>query len=38
MIRFYDRDRKAYTSSIKINNETSFFLAILAYFQHLLNG
>lgn len=37
MIRFYDHDRKAYTSSIKINNET-FFLAILAYFQHLLNG
>lgn len=38
MIRFYDHDRKAYTSSIKINNETFFFLAILAYFQHLLNG
>lgn len=37
MIRFYDHVRKAYTSSIKINNET-YFLATLAYFQHLLNG
>lgn len=25
MIRFYDHVRKAYTSSIKINNETFFF-------------
>lgn len=35
MIRFYDHDRKAYTSSIKINNETSFFFSYSGLFSAL---